>query len=151
MADPMTVAQFRETLTAFEDPEQYSDGEVSFWLGIAASTLDPIRWGDFWGMGQAFFAAHNLVLSARDRRTAEAGGIPGAPTGVMSSKSVGSVSASYDTQLGQEQDPGQWALTSFGNRYLYYARQVGAGGVQVNPDSSMAGQIVAPMFPLGFF
>lgn len=125
----ITTDSFRKQFKEFSDPSDYTDDDISTWLTISASMLDPVRWGTLFDLGASYFIAHNLVLSARDRKAVAFGGIPGAPTGVQSSKSVDKVSTSYDTKF-IVADAGFWNTTSYGMRFYQYMQLIGAGGVQ---------------------
>lgn len=144
----MTPDKFRSILTAFRDPQAYPNGEIELWLDLADKVLLASRWADYHELGTALWVAHNLVLAKRDEKVADGGGIPGAPTGgIVSSKSVGSVSVSYDTQNGLEQGAGQWNLTSFGVRFYQLMRLVGMGGSQLGGPDITLGPTFGPGWP----
>lgn len=128
----LTASQFRQIMPAFNDSSIYSDAALNFYLKIAAASLDPNRWQDWLPMGMALWTAHFLSLDARENAVAAKGGIPGqASIGILSSKSIGGVSAGYNTSVGAEKDAGMWNLTTFGMRFIHLARLVGMGGVQI--------------------
>lgn len=128
----LTSAQFRELIPAFQDSSVYPDETLNMNLTLSASMLDPARWADWRPLGMAYMVAHFLALDERENRVAKRGGVPGTGgIGIMSSKSIGSVSASFDVQAGTETDAGHWNMTSYGRRYIHMARLVGAGGVQI--------------------
>ena len=131
----LTAAQFREIQPSFQDSSIYSDEQLGMNLELAASMLDPNRWADWRPLGMALMVAHFIALDEREMRTSRKGGIPGqGGIGIMASKSIGSVSASFDVQSGSELNAGHWNMTSFGRRYIRMARMVGAGGVQITGD-----------------
>lgn len=128
----LQVFQFRELQPGFGDSSVYTDEAIGLYLTLAASMLDPNRWYDWRPLGMALMVAHWLSLDAREVAIAKRGGIPGqGAIGILSSKSIGSVSASYDVSSGSETDAGQWNMTTFGRRYIHMARLVGMGGVQI--------------------
>lgn len=128
----LTPAQFRELIPGFNDSSKYSDFSLSTYLQMAATSLDPHRWGQWYIMGMALWSAHFLSLDARENAVALKGGIPGqASIGILSSKSIGGVSAGYDVSSANEKDAGMWNLTSYGKRYIHFARLAGMGGVQI--------------------
>jgi hypothetical protein len=130
----LTPQEFRDLFPVYNDEIRYPDATLTPWLTIADSLIDPQRWGELYNLGQGLFVAHNLALNALDERGG-ASGIPGIISGgIVSGKSVGSVSVSYDTSQGIEDKAGHWGLTTFGNRFLRYLRLVGMGGVQSGPD-----------------
>jgi hypothetical protein len=102
---------------------------VNFWASIAEKMLDLSRWGDLYTQGQSLYVAHNLSIQRRNIAGAGSGG--STVTGAISSKSVGSVSVSYDNQVATMPNAGQWALTDYGLQYLQLARLIGAGAVQL--------------------
>lgn len=122
----MDIAQFRIDFPEFADSAVYTDGMIAFWDGIAAKSVDATRWGDLYSQGVALFVAHNITLQSRSI----AGGGAGV-AGAVASKSVGSVSVSYDNAIAQLSNAGQWALTIYGQQYLQLARLFGAGAVQL--------------------
>jgi hypothetical protein len=126
----ITIAHFRGTMPAFADAQIYTDAAIDALLILSDTSMPVDRWGEIRDYGQALFTAHFLVLAERDRRTAEAGGIPGAVTGAVSSKGVGGASLSYDISSVVEKDGGHWNSTSFGIQWLRYARLIGMGGLQ---------------------
>lgn len=127
----MDVAKFRQDFPEFADTTVYTDGQVSFFGTLAESLLPECRWGSLWPYGVALFTAHQLALAARSQKTAAAGGAPGAVTGPMTAKSVDKVSASYDAGAVTLDDGGFWNATTYGTQLLFYARMIGAGGVQL--------------------
>lgn len=103
---------------------------LDFWSGVAANLVSLDKWGALYTQGIYLFVAHNLVLQRRNINAA-AGGVPGAQTGMQSSKAVGRVSVGYDNGNVAEQNGGQWNLTTYGLQYLQLARMIGVGGVQL--------------------
>ena len=129
----MTVApaDFRASFPEFTDTSAYPDSQIAFWLGTAANLVSEARWGDIYSLGIQLFTAHNLVIAKRRQKAAAGSAIPGVSAGVLSSKSVDKVSASYDTTSGTIANGGAWNLTDYGVQYLQLAQLVGAGGLQI--------------------
>jgi hypothetical protein len=125
--DVLSIAEFRASLPAFTDASKYPDPAVAYWISQAALALDPIRWGQFYSQGLRLYVAHMLAINYM------AGRVSGAPvgSGVPSSRSVGGVSVSYDTQFGAEEDAGNWNLTIWGSQFIRLARQAGSGQIQL--------------------
>jgi hypothetical protein len=115
---------------AFADPVMFPDAEIQFWLD-AASILLTCRWGSALGIGTVLFVEHNLALTAAATPAPGSGMVPGIYGGIATSKSVGSVSVSYDTNRGTEADAGHWNLTVYGERFIRMARLIGAGPIQL--------------------
>lgn len=127
----MDVQTFRLQYPEFKDEETYPDAMVQLWMDLAKNLLPMDRWQDLYDMGIALVTAHHLVLAIRDQRSAEAGGTGGAFMGMVASKSVDSVSVSYDYSAVTMSDIGFWGMTAYGLRLMTFARYVGAGGVQL--------------------
>lgn len=127
----VTVASFKTDFCEFADIALYRDNDISFWLKYGLLSLNPNRWGDFLDLGVELFIAHNLTIERQAKAAAANGAPPGLATGIVSSKSVDSVSISYDTNSAMEKDAGQWNLTTYGQRYWRMMRMFGAGPVQV--------------------
>jgi hypothetical protein len=135
----VTVASFRQSLTEFASTSVFPDSGVAFWLGVAALMLDPLRWGQpsaaadvpptsLMDFGVIMFAAHNLALERANQKSAAAGGVPGTSmSGPVSSKTIGPVSQSYDSQAGIELEAGHWNLTNYGTRFVRLANIIGSG------------------------
>lgn len=128
----MDIAQFRTNFPEFADAAKFPAGPIAFWSGLGEKLISSDRFGSAYGEAVALFTAHNLVLAIGNARTAAGGGIPGRGAGgAVSSKSVGSVSVSYDTASSMEDGAGHWNLTTYGQQYVSMARLFGHGGYQL--------------------
>jgi hypothetical protein len=128
----VSVARFRALLPEFADSSIYLDEMIQPWLWIAGRQLDAGRWGSMLHVGISWFAAHQLALQRIATLAAQRGGSPGASLGIINSKSVNGVSIGYDTGLAGLKDAGDWNLTTYGIRFLNFARMFGSGGTQVS-------------------
>lgn len=129
---PLSAQHMRDRLPAFEDAQRYSEHSMQYYLDLAFAALNRARWGQWFEMGQLWFAAHFLVLEDQDNTAVAAGRPPGQTgAGIITSKSVGSASISYDAQAVLEDRGGHWNATAYGRRYLRHSRMAGAGGVQL--------------------
>lgn len=128
----MDASTFRQIFPEFADTSAYSDAQVNFYLTQGRLMLRSDRWGDLLDQGLQYFTAHQLVLARQRAKTALSGATPGETEGAVSSKSVDSVSVSFDTQSVVLNEGGHWNLTTYGVQFLQLARMVGAGPVQVN-------------------
>lgn len=117
---------FRVAYPVFADLIAYPPEAVAYWIGIAVSRLDPIRWSTLLDEGTALFVAHRLALS----KMAATGAVNGA-FGMVSSKSVGGVSIAYNYEVGRLENGGAYNLTVYGIEFLTLARMVGTGGIQL--------------------
>lgn len=127
----MNIATFRQSFPEFTDTTRYPDSLVTFWLDVVTRMLNPDRWADMLDIGLSLALAHHLVLAVRDQNTAQAGKVPGTVLGMQTSKSVDTVSVSYDVSAVTNEGGGFWNMTSYGVRFLGMARLFGAGGVQL--------------------
>jgi hypothetical protein len=128
---PISVLQFREDFPEFRDPSVYADSQVALYANLAAKLFDARRWADLLDLGIELYTAHNLVLDALAVKSARNGGIPGTAGGILSSKSVGSASVSYDTGAGTEDGAGSYNLTIYGRRLWRLIRLAGMAPTQV--------------------
>ena len=138
----VTVASFKTDFCEFSDITLYRDEDIAFWLKYANLLLNPNRWGNLLDLGLALFVAHNLVLERQAKLASANGAPPGLATGIISAKSVDSVSISYDTNSAMEKDAGQWNLTTYGQRYYRLMRMFGAGPIQVSGVFGVSGLVL---------
>lgn len=117
----MDIALFRQHFPEFGDIVAYPDASLNFWAGIGEARLPVERWGNLYNHGLELFVAHNITLAAAG--TAAGGG-------VTSSKSVGSVSVSYDTGAVAAAGASHYNQTVYGRRFWELARMRGAGVLQ---------------------
>jgi len=128
----VTPQSFRDQFEAFADPMEYSDAMISVYNTIAIALLNADVWDpNVLDYGTCLFIAHHLVLDRRDAATVAAGGVGGLVQGVLTSKSVDRVSASYDTAAVTMTDGAYWNMTTYGIRFLQLSRYMGAGGIQL--------------------
>ncbi len=116
-----------------DDTEQkrYPDQTILSFIKIGIEFVNIDLWGDNWKWGVCLFAAHELVISINQNENGNA--TPGLTNGVIASKSVGSVSKSYDTGNACYSDAGYYNLTSYGQRYWIWSKRYGRllGGLQL--------------------
>jgi hypothetical protein len=123
-----TLTEFRDEMPAFADSAKYTDAMIAPYLALASVAVNARRWGQFYRTGIKLMIAHYLALDAA-QAAGRGSGLGG--FGILSSKSVGPASVSYDTQSGTELNAGHWNLTLYGRRYISLVRLVGMGGVQI--------------------
>lgn len=145
---PITLTRFRGDLPAFANVNTFPDEVVSFWLMVASVQTNPERWGCMWSVGVELYVAHHVVIDVKNQGEVAVGSLPGLTRGMISSESVGPVSLGYDTSGSSEEEGSHWNLTTYGIRYLYLARQMGAGPVQIgigfNPNPFNGGAWPGP-------
>lgn len=123
---------FRLVFPEFADKNLYPEATLAFWAAAGFRTLNPERWGDWYGLGLYLYVAHNLVLAGQAAKIAARGGDPGgAAVGIMTNKSVGDVSLGYSTDGLMDKDAGPWNRTTYGQRYYELRQQAGAGPIQI--------------------
>lgn len=147
----ITVNQFRKMLPEFSDSSIYLDEMIEPWLGLATSLLNQPRWGTFYNMGIALFTAHELTLGRQAQITASRGGVPGFGVGAVTAKSINGVSVSYNPGLSTLEGGGDWNLTTYGMRFLRFARMYGSGGdIAIGLDARMISEIDLLRGRIGF-
>ena len=127
----VTAASFKTDFCEFSDISLYRDEDITFWLKYAGLLLNANRWGNILDLATELYVAHNLTIERQAKSAAANGAPPGLATGIISAKSVDSVSISYDTNSAMEQDAGHWNLTTYGQRYWRMMRMFGAGPIQI--------------------
>lgn len=106
----------------------YPTPTVQFWLTQGYQDLNASRFGQDIDLAVMLFAAHNLVLGARNAAAAATpSGIVGQASGPLSSKSVGGVSASFDTGAVATEGAAIYNSTSYGQRLWSLMMQFGSG------------------------
>lgn len=127
-----TVSDFRRDFPEFSDTTKYPDPAVNFYLGQADTILSQEMMGDQFVYLVELFTAHYTELRGRMlAATAMGGGVNSAGGGVLSSKSVDKVSASYDVSGIINPDAGFWNNTGYGREFFFWWSMYGAGGRQL--------------------
>jgi len=124
----ITPAQFIATFPEFA---AYDTTQIQNWLTEAPMEINTWRLRDDFNdarpMAIMLFTAHNLALGKYDQLTAAAGGVPGATSGPLASKSVGGVSMSYDVGATTFRDAGDFNSTGYGRRLYRLLRSYRKG------------------------
>lgn len=126
-----TNDQFRTDFPEFADKTSYPDPSVSFYLGQADTVLNQDVLGDQFVYLAELFTAHYTELRGRTLKTAAIAGVNSSGGGVMTSKSVDKVSASYDVSGIINPDAGFWNKTGYGQEFYWWWSMFGAGGRQL--------------------
>ncbi|CDG95696.1 putative bacteriophage protein [Xenorhabdus bovienii str. puntauvense] len=126
-----SIAQFRTDFPQFDDMHKFPDAQIQFRLNLADKQLDENRLGDMFGYLVELMVAHYMALWAADSRSVARGGAGGANSGVLSSKAVDKVSASYDTGATLNPNAGFWNNTRYGSEFYELLLMFGAGGIQL--------------------
>jgi len=122
------AAQF---IAAFPEFASSPTTSVSFWLAQGYSQLDSFRLGAQIDYAAMLFAAHNIALGNQAALAASGGSAIGNVAAPMQSKTVGPVSAAYDTTVASIEGAGQWNATSYGQRLYPLLRGASLGGTYV--------------------
>lgn len=125
--DAVTYAAFIAAFPEFTSTATYPQAQVDFWFPHAYAQLNWKRFGSELGLGVMLFVAHNLVLSARAAKSATTGAVVGTQQGILTSKSVGDVSAGYDAASVTIQGAGIWNSTTYGARLYKMMQSYGTG------------------------
>lgn len=137
----------------FNDTDLYPVSQVDFFIAQAYRMLPARRFDEQLDYGVMLFVAHYLILSAkRILASRQSGGVANNVIygGPMQSKSIGSVSASYDTKLTTIEGAGPWNATIYGQQFYQWAIAYGTGPMYVVAPQNY-GAPVAPghVFPDG--
>lgn len=129
----MNITQFRKDFSEFSDVARYPSAMVLSWSTLAEQITSADVYGTSYAWAVELCTAHFIAISAQNALIGSNGGMPGTAGGIVSSKSVGDVSVSYDTSIGMlsGEHAGQWNATTYGRQYLTLARLFGAGCVQL--------------------
>lgn len=124
--------QFRADFPEFANTRRYPDASVNFYLAQADTLLDQDVFGDQFPYLAELFTAHYTELRGRALMVSLAGGgVNSAGGGVLTSKSVDKVSASYDVSGIIDPDAGFWNNTAYGREFFWWWSMSGAGGRQL--------------------
>lgn len=130
-----TVDDFFEFYPQFENV--IDEEIVEQFVTMAQATVQERRWKESWFLGMALFLAHFSTLylqtQAGDNPTAAQVVSAAYARGLITSKSVGSVSVSYDYSLIGDDLEGwaAWKLTVYGQQYAGMANLLGSMPVYV--------------------
>ena len=126
-----TSDQFRADFPEFSDKTRYPDPSVNFYLAQADNLLDQDRFGDQFVYLAELFTAHYTEIRGRRSVQAALGGVNSSGGGILTSKSVDKVSASYDVSGIINPDAGFWNNTDYGREFFWWWEMSGAGGRQL--------------------
>ena len=110
---------------------------IDFYIQFAHESVSIKRWGHQWKYGMSLFLAHFFTLylqsSFPENATTQEIVAAGQAKGIMSSKSVGDVSVSYDFGVATQgiENYGLFNTTSYGLQFANLAKLLGKGGMYV--------------------
>jgi hypothetical protein len=125
------LAQFRLDFPEFGDTAKYTNSQLTFWATFAEAQLNQDVFDTMYTFAVKLYVAHEITLAAQNMAASAAGGSPGQQGGIANSKTVGSVSVSFDATLVSEKDAGWWNLTNYGKQLYRLIQMYGAGAIQL--------------------
>ena len=108
--------QFLIDFPQFSDVNTYPSEMINFWDNYSSLFFNQRRWGKFYLTGRALLLAHNLTLAHQN----------GKIKGLMTDKSVDSVSAGFDVKTLTMQNAALFNGTVYGIQYFQLVQLVGA-------------------------
>lgn len=130
-----SVADFRAAMPGFS-VDIIDDDILEGYITMAHQTVKEVRWHSLWREGMRLYIAHFVTLylnapgeDASRTELAKAGQTPG----VVTNKTVGSVSVGYDVSQVTSDLTGwaAWKQTTYGTQYATLAKMLGKGGLYV--------------------
>lgn len=110
---------------------------IDMYIQFAHACVKQSRWQNGWELGISLFVAHFCTLWVQSFQDPSSGAnavMQAAQTkGLVTSKSVGDLSISYDfsTALGDLNGWAAWKLTTFGVQFASMAKIIGKGGMYI--------------------
>lgn len=134
---PFNLDDFFTFYPQFQGVDGLNNEVIEMYISFANEVVNIERWGKQWTLGMCLFIAHFCtvyLMSYTDPQGSAASVIAAGQTkGLVSSKSVGDVSVSYDFSLAMNDvtNWGQFNLTTFGNQFVSLAKLMSKGGMYV--------------------
>lgn len=116
---------------------QITEDIVQMYIDLANASIQQARWRTSWKLAMGWFVAHFCTLYLQSLASPDSGAsavvAAGEAKGLMTSKSVGDVSAGIDFNLVAQDMDGwaAWKLTVFGQQLATIGRLMGKGGMYV--------------------
>jgi hypothetical protein len=101
-----------------------TDEYIQKFLTLAAPMFNVARWGALYSEGLSMYVADRIQVS----KLRKLAGLAQLDSGNMTSKNVGPVGASYDSQILNKQAGDSLMGTAYGRRYCELRDMVGLGG-----------------------
>lgn len=128
----VSYSDFVAAFPVFDDEDVYPPKQVEMWLEDADLAVNTHTFGARRNMAMMLLTAHNLTLEQQNAAAVLSGGSAGTPSAVVSSKSVGPASVSYDTTASMT-NAGIWNTTQYGQRLYRMMLGAAQGGFYVAP------------------
>ena len=103
------------------------DPRIQFFIDDAILELDVNRWGDYYDKGLAALTAHFLINALKTQTVLGAATI----VGNVSSRSVGSVSTSFNAPVADGSNTAYYQTSKYGQEYLRLLNIIGSGMVAI--------------------
>ena len=136
-----TLCDFLEIYPNFEgilsDSTVFPQPVIDMYIQFAQDCVSQRRWGNQWKLGMCLFLAHFFTIHLQaqfpENATAQEVLSYGQSKGLITSKSVGDVSVSYDFSAAVQgvESWGQFNTTSYGLQFANLAKLLGKGGMYV--------------------
>lgn len=117
----MTYLEFIDTFPEFVNLVDYPKTRVEFWLDFATNFVNTQRWSSMTNYGISLLTAHQLAMEKMTKN--------GQVKGVITSKTVDSVSYTQDVKLTTYAKAGYFNLTTYGIQYWNLVQMMGAGPI----------------------
>lgn len=134
---PFTPDDFYTIYPQFQGLNELPEGIIEMYIGLANSYINIERWKNSWKIGMCYFVAHFCTLYLQSfspsNSTAQEVMASAQAKGLVSSKSVGDVSVSYDFSSAVNGLDGwaNWTSTTFGINLANLGRLIGKGQIWV--------------------
>jgi hypothetical protein len=132
---PYLLSDFYKMYPQFEN--KVDDDIIQLYIDFGTSCISQLKWRSAWKLGMSYFVAHFCIITMQGRMTpesTEAQVLSAAQAkGLVSSKSAGDVSLSYDfsAMMDDLQGWAQFKLTTYGIQYASLAKIYGRGAIYV--------------------
>lgn len=134
---PFLLTDFKKFYPQFSELPELPDLILEQFIGMANAYINIDRWKSTWTLGMCLFVAHfsTLYLQTFAEPNAAANQVMSAAQakGLITSKSVGDVSVSYDFSSAVNGLDGwaNWTSTAFGIQLASFAKILGKGNMYV--------------------
>lgn len=128
---PYSLSDFYKIYPQFEN--KLDEDVIQMYIDFATSCIDQQRWGTAWKLGMGFFIAHFCAIHIQGTLTPESSASQvlsvAQAKGLVSSKSAGDLSISYDFGpiVADLNGWAQWKLTSYGIQFASLGKMMGKG------------------------
>lgn len=137
----ITASSFRIDFPAFADTTAYTDATINFWIATGSHLINQNLFGvppttitnpptSTYDIMMELFVAHNIIIERMILANPNAGA--GTAFGIVQSKSVDTLSISYDTKIGLDEKAGAYNLTLYGRRFWQLMQIYAKGPIHIS-------------------